>query len=150
MVLNIEKSNEMGSFVYIRGRKYVISMTQEGYPALSRYSDDEPAEYDIKMATYRLSCAFPNEVEDTIPNAIKMAVNCGFSGKRLRAAAECLIDTCQTFDIKKFLCFDRVVHLYIKPEVLNFCKVKETKFKASDFGVCNIDGIKFFYEKSMV
>ncbi len=140
----------MKATLYINKREYLITTTKEGYPALSRYSDGGPTEDDIKATAYRLSCAFPNEVEDTIPNAIKMAVNCGFSGKRLRAAAECLIDTCQTFDIKKFLCFDRVVHLYIKPEVLNFCKVNETKFKASDFGVCNIDGIKFFYEKSMV
>ena len=140
----------MKYLVYINNRKYLATTTQDGYPALSRYSDEAPDESDIKMTAYRLSCAFPNEQEETIPNAVQMAVNCGFSGRRLRAAAECLIDTCKVFDTKKFLDFDRVVHLYLKREVLNFCKVKETKFKISDFGECDIAGLKFYYEKSMV
>ena len=122
-----------------------LRKTNKGYE-LSLYSGAEPTKDDFKIASNRLSIAFPKMTKEFFLLLTEFSMKENFTAKRLEDAVNHVIANFQykELNISDIIKFDRRVKLLTYGEV---CNLWTSGVPHTDFEIRDIDGVKYWVKK---
>lgn len=124
-----------------------LNKTGDGYE-LSIYRDSLPSLDDLKVATHRLSIAFPKMSKEFFVLLTEFVSKEKFTAERLKDAVNHVIANFQykELNISDIIQFDRRVKLYNYSDVCDL--VTRGKATFEDFEIIEVNGEKFRIKKT--